>query len=362
MRLLVAFAVFCVCAVSSGWLVVQALATAMPGAPPKLGLDDWLKRVPRAEALALDSERERIVFIGDSTTEIPVGAAIPITLERTLAARRRPIDVAPLGFSGMNAFDYYFLAEPLVATRPTRLVMNLNAAAYSDGFRQFMMRPELAAWIPPRRWAESALLPFHWLDLTYDELIMGSLVVQSGGARAWRSLAREGVRLRKGYEKLSLAAQGADVSFRGPFTPRMLWTLTQNGKIKRDGPEPWLERYGVALEGVAEDHPMLALTEAAVAIYVEAGIPVTAYASPIDVERMQALGIDTGPGLRTTIDRMRAAVEAGGGQFVDLHDLLRSRHFLDPGGHVTAEGATRVARQLARVVQADAARSARRNR
>lgn len=357
MRPVLVSLIFALSAALSSWLVVVAVDARVDEAHPTIGLDAWAGIVPRIEALEADPREPRamrVVFLGDSTTFISTGPPIPDLLERALRAPRRDREtqVRSLGFSGMNPFDYYYLSEPIRRTDADRIVMNVNLAVFSEPSRAYYSRPELAGWIPPRRWAQAALLPLHWQGLTFDELILRSAVVELGLWELWYAFVRQGVRLEKAYQDLSVRAQGRKQSFRGPFTQQMLWILAENGRLTTpNGPEELRVRYGVALDGVAPDHPILHLLGAAVAEYVASGIAVTVYVGPIDLDAIDREGLSDGPGLGESIERIGAAVEAAGGHFVDLHDLLPSAAFRDPAGHLAGKGPVRVARALARAIE-----------
>jgi len=354
MRLGLASIVFLLAAAASFGLLVRGVDALTAGEDPRLNLDAWSDLGPRIERLASDADGARdarLVLLGDSTTF--VGAPLHLLLEGSLAPLVRTPEpkVELLAVSGLNPFDYYFLSAPVSRTHAGRVVMNLNLAAFSEPFRRYFSRPELAGWIPPRRWAEAATLPLHWQGVKFDELLLRSAIVGLGAVDVWQALSRQGARLSQAWELASRRAQGRDESFRGPFTTRMLWILAETGRIRPPGgAEALRARYGPALDGVPADHPVLRLTRAAVSAYVEAGIGVTVYASPLNVEALERAGLAPGPGLAASIARARDAVESAGGQFVDLHALLPDRSFRDPAGHLEPDGQRRLAGALARAI------------
>lgn len=355
MRPALAVLIFSLCAVLSGWALLEAAGAGE--VEVEIGLDAWRKIEPKVAALqgrpASDAEL-RVIFLGDSTTLRPAGAALPSRLQRALqahAGRLAPVQVNSLGFSGMNAFDYYSVSEPVQRAAPARIVMNFNLAAFSEPVRAYFSRPELAAWIPPRRWHRAAVLPFHWQGLTFDSLLLRSTIVTLGLDDLWHALLRQGVRLQKAYEKLSLHAQGRKQPLGGPFTAKRAWILGENSKKDRpQRADQILVRYGAALGGVPSDHPVLRMLHAAVSEYVSVGMPVTVYTNPINIDQIDGAGLDRTTGLPVTIENVRIAVESAGGYFVDLHAMLPNDAFRDPAGHLEVGSTATVARALARAI------------
>ncbi|GFK95188.1 hypothetical protein NNJEOMEG_03046 [Fundidesulfovibrio magnetotacticus] len=120
----------------------------------------------------------------------------------------------------------------------------------------------------------------------------------------------------------------------------------------------FLENYMSA--PVEEEHPMAVQTAQAVRAFVRAGIPVLAYATPVDAEEARRL---LGPGfkalLRRDMDALERVVRGAGGQFLDLAELLDSQDFVDRDQaceHLSLSGREKLARALAPAVAAALAR------
>jgi hypothetical protein len=97
--------------------------------------------------------------------------------------------------------------------------------------------------------------------------------------------------------------------------------------------------------------------EVAISHYTKAGIAVTVYLNPMNVEQLSALGVWDEDGIQATVSQLRATIESAGGHFVDLHGLLPDAGFRDPAGHLAfrgeLDGPVIVGRALAEAIAQD---------
>jgi len=324
---------------------------------PQVGLSPAMRLQPYLQKMAStrDTAVHRIVFLGDSTLGGP-GGAIPGRLGRFVrsGSRSSRVEVLPVWQPGFKPFDYYFLADMIVAANPDQLFLPLNLQTLTLTAEN--SRPELAGWIDGRRLGEAIRLPFQSIGLTLDRLLLYKMIVASGYQAAWSFVTLEQARVGVAWKELATwMAAGRGPNAITAFTiarnnalaaPRLILresvadlsegprTMLSGARLTREGA---LHTLGVALRGVDSDHPTLRVLGATLRRFRRAGIDVQVYVVPINVEHLNSIGFDTRAGLRESVESVRRTVEANDAGFSDLHRLLQDEAFRDPS-HFTSAG------------------------
>ncbi len=307
-------------------------------------------RLAELEAARAEEGRFDVAFLGDSTVGgVDQEGSIPRHLEaesnRMLAADSR-VRVTNLSSPGMGPFDYYFIADLVVQSRPDLVVMLLNLSTFSESFTATFRRPELAGWIPPGRFFEALALPLYRVGVTTDQLVVDMALAELGMLAPWRFVRREQARFNHAKNRLFKAIDaeigaGNQAGFARTRMDHFGRRYNREGgkRLNEVGVE---QRFGAALAGVEPDHFNLEMLAAAIRVFRAApdargdrdgGIPVLVYANPTNVENFRDLGALNEEGLALTLRRVAATVEELGAHWVDLHELFPDDHFRDPGGH-----------------------------
>jgi hypothetical protein len=354
-------------------VAATGLATATPalvfwsldvfGAPPvEVGLDVLDSVDAGLDALRARSRtdpgdaRWDVAYLGDSmVVAYPEKRRVPLqlqlALERLTGAPGR-VRVDSLAAPGMSPFDYYFLADRIAAAGPDQVILPVNLAAFSKPFLASFARPELAAYLPPGSIPEALTLPLFEIGLTADRLLVQVAVVELGGERLWRRLVSQQARLDRTLRLLANEigrrfAGNADERFVGLVLERLA-RAQEIPDTRRFNAETMRERYGAALDGIPPGNPNLRLLHAAIRQLRAGGAEVLVYASPMNVEHLERLGIATPAGLARTLASIDEVAQSAGASFLDLHALLRDDGFRDGAGHLTAdEGPVDGPRELA---------------
>lgn len=310
-----------------------------------------------------DDGRTHIAFLGDSmVVSYPEGRRIPEQLQQRLdALSGEPgrLRVHSLAAPGMGPFDYYLLADLVVAAHPDVVILSFNLTSLADAWRGTFSRPELAGFIEPSRLPRALGLPLDWIGITADRLLGYVALVQAGGFEPWRELSSQQARL--GGARTIVArklgawlAGNADKRFSrqslNHLKARMVVEKTQ--RLTLEGAE---DRFGKALAGVTPDEPTLDVLGAAIRVFRDHDIQVVVYTNPTNVEHLEAVGAANPQGLALTLASIEEVSRDAGARFVDLHDLLPDRGFRDFAGHLAFKGAVPdgpllLARKLAPIV------------
>ena len=348
------------------FVILQAVRSAVPERPPvNLNIADVVER--RLPELARNRAESReplhqIVVLGDSTVvSYRPGHQVPEQVEAELA-RLAPdgprIELVSLAVSGVAPFDYYFLADRIIAAEPDGVLFSFNLDTVSPSWRNAYSRPELAGLTALRRVPEAASLPLDWVGLTLDRLLFYVSIVQLGGFDLWYQLMIDQARVGRARSEVQGWADGV---FGGEASHVTKDAIDEHvlSSLFVPGPEhPYfrftekgvLEHYRGALGGLGPDNPVLQALTAAVRDFELAGIPVFVYLTPVNVEHMDALGLLNREGLARTIAVVEEEVREAGGDFIDLHALLPDEGFRDGTGHFVVDdevdGPARVAQAL----------------
>jgi hypothetical protein len=234
--------------------------------------------------------------------------------------------------------------------------------------------------------AQPALRPLHYYALLDDALALrpalviveinprGFLPVAAGGgaermpALARKLSLREAIRVRASLEQEGLTL----------LDPLLMQLEEQLGMLyvlegARDAVAVWLEQQAARLESALGLHrePLASLIEAERRLvlsymvdhaahpnaavlrairddFVRAGVPVLFYVAPIDVARLRDAGLADPPALQASFERLRVAVGATRGEWLDLHAVLTSSSFRDRQNHLRLAACDDVGRHLAR--------------
>jgi hypothetical protein len=283
-------------------VMLEAVRTAIPERPAvNLNIADVAeRRLPEIARNRAEYRRplHQIVVFGDSTVvSYRPGHQVPERLEAELA-RRAPtgprIELVSLAVSGVASFDYYFLADRIIAAEPDGVLFSFNLDTVSPVWRGAYSRPELSGLTAPRRIPEAASLPIHWIGLTLDRLLFYISIVQAGGFDPWYQLMIDQARVGRARSEVQNWADGllsdqANLATDEAIQEHVLSKLFTPGPqhaYYRFTEKGLLEHYRGALEGLEPEHPVLQALAATVREFEEAGIPVFVYLTPANVEHM----------------------------------------------------------------------------
>jgi hypothetical protein len=282
-----------------------------------------------------------VAFLGDSMVVghdgvPPVATFVDRQVQRSINASRS-IKVHSLALGGMTPFDWYFLADEIVAAAPSQVVVPVSLWNFSRPSIE-LSKPELSGWIQPARLPEAFGLELRPIGLTVDRLLLYQGIVQAGAAASWRTLKREQVRVVH-------ARQGVEEALGRRFAGEAIEDL-ERARRMRDGARRLLpgatrlSRGGADIYGtddllrVQADDPVVRVLGATLGAFRRAGIPVLVYVGPFNVEHLVPLGAIDEDGLRETLATIARCARDEGAEFVDLHALLPDRAFRDAVGHL----------------------------
>ncbi len=280
--------------------------------------------------------RPLIVWMGDSTLEIPAAATLPHLVERRLALRG-PVDVRAVDGPGFDFYAHYFVLERVLALRPDLIVMTAN-------LRLLVPNPDAPGWyndlasaLPPRELPRAARLPLAPARLSAARLAL----LQCLRASVCETLGLD-------LDAFRIWATGAWVRVAGPI-------LGPEPAIALPKPRDVLRKfYDITLSA---DSALVEVLAATVGRAEAAGVPTVVYFAPMPLDLLAAAGLDDPGRWRRNAGVLRAATESAGGTFVDLHDALGARE-VDAMAHYDATGARRLAERLTDVFVGVAAQGA----
>ena len=348
----------------AGWLIRVALDRAsIEPLETRHGVAAYYN--DRVEALGRRSARDihfDAALLGDSmVVSYPDDLQIAPMLQLEVARRLRgrpPVRILNLGLAGTGVYDYYFMADVIAGMEPQLVIIEFNLPSTSQRFRSAFSRPELAGWMGPGRFFESALLPLSWVGLTFDRLLLYSGIVRLGGFDAWSRLSEEQTRVevarRALHEKLAFR-----VGAKKNRTPEEIhrqrtffWkaretNITGTGRYTAKATRL---HYGPLLDGLRSDDPNLVMLSATIEAFRSRGIDVLVYSNPINVDHIRKMGLLDPEKLEISLERVEQAVRGSGAAYLDLHDAFSDDAFRDQPGHFAFEGEFNGPAELARLL------------
>jgi len=271
------------------------------------------RHVPARLADRSDSDRPRLVWMGDSTLLNRDGvASFPTRINQTLSRR---ITATDLYYPGFDFYHHYFLMGPVLESRPSLVVLPVHLRLFDVASGQ--ARNDLASFIPTRELPRALLLPLHARELTIPKLLLLRLLRFAAVEKAY--LFCVGARMR--FHEAGLWNRP------GQILPRPSLASVRKQVVAR---------YDVALHPRS---PMLQMLSATVEMAKNQGTRTLVIVSPIPWQRLERDGLYEPRRYARRIDLLRETVEAAGGEFFDLHRALESDGFRDDLGHYSDEGA-----------------------
>jgi hypothetical protein len=308
-----------------------------------------LEMVSRIQS-ELDAMREtrdtpdlyRVAYLGDSTVfAYAAGHNLPRALQQEIDRRHAEsprIQVHNLAYPAMGAIAYYFMADRIADAEPDLIIWETSFTHVSPRWRT-NTRKGLSGLLAPRRIAEALSLPLGYIGLTADQLLFYRAVVALGGLDAWRALGREQskvAKLRPVLDDALFAWVGMRPEAR--FRTRSGLNISKSILIKGRKPQRYTAEsefghYGDALTGLAPDHPALQALDRGLARFARDDLDTMVYLNPINLDHLREVGVLDAAELQRSAAVYRGIVESRGAEFLDLHDMLPDRYFLDAPGH-----------------------------
>ena len=325
----------------SGWLVDE-----LDIPRPNLTLDLVPRVVAFRNSMKHDRARFRVAMMGDSMifTEWP-GKSVPSWVEDELKSREGTprTSVHVISYAAWGTAPEYCMADEIAKAKPDLLVLELNLRLLGPAPLGIVSYPELAGHIANDRLLEAAFLPLSHAGITLGKLLFHRSIVLSQHELHLRDIQMRQAKvfhLRETLEEWLDAKTGRqDYSMR-----KFAWGiglsnryLERGKKRSRDNPSHARDALGDVLDGIPEDHPRLVVFGAMLADFKRRGVPVLVWVSPINLDHLNSLGLDTSH-VDASISTIRKIVERHGARFVDLHALLHDAEFFDAGDHYTREG------------------------
>lgn len=260
------------------------------------------------------------VFLGDSTLQ--PSYAYPRLLQRQLDGTA---ELRVFCWKGFEPFDYYLLAGRALELGPRAVVILAQLRVF--WLHEPLWYPDLLTLLPPRELPRAVLLPFHERDVSLPRLVLASLF------GSFRETSEAWLRAFVGARLVAKREPGLHwlVPSRTPLKdPRELTRLRR-------------ERFRRFATPIFAGHPAVEALAATVEQVTRAGARGLVVVSPVPVERLTEAGLYDEGEFAARIDVIRRAVEAEGGELLDLHAILHAGDFRDDFGHMTGSGSRRVA-------------------
>lgn len=284
----------------------------------------------------------RVAYLGDSTVfAYAAGHNLPRALQQEIDRRHAGsprIEVHNLAYPAMGTIAYYFMADRIADAEPDLIVWETSFTHVSPRWRT-NTRKGLAGFLAPNRIAEALSLPLGYIGLTADQLLFYRAVVALGGLDAWRALGREQSKLAKLRPALD-DALFAWVGRRPEARFRMRSGLNISKKVLIKGRKPArytaeaeYGHYGDALTGLAPNHPALQALDRGLARFARDDLDTLVYLNPINLDHLREVGVLDAAELARSAAVYGEIVQSRGAEFLDLHDTLPDRYFLDAPGH-----------------------------
>jgi hypothetical protein len=291
-----------------------------------------------------------VLILGDSMIlpgkDMDYGDSVPAQITRKLKDAAPP-GVQPklyrMAIPGAGYSLFYFFVDEIVQMRPRIVLYEFHANTLSNNWGRKWARTDNVSRIGFERVPEAMMLPLDRLGVTTDRMLWTVACVELGCGELWNRIQRAQVSVAELYVRARDAIESA-TGWRANDSMRRVRQLghrsTQMGaeQSRRKTAPQYREVLDNALDGAPADHVAFQLLGATIRHLVEAGIPVLVYANPLNVENMRERGVWNPVGMQRTLANLADVVQAEGGRFVDLHDLLPDDGFRDASSHMTFEG------------------------
>jgi hypothetical protein len=301
-------------------------------------------------------ERSLVVWLGDSTIEHAErrASALPRLVQRGLSSDTETRIVAS---PGLDPLQHYYLMGAILELQPSLIVMTANLTMFHRdddellqkfaaglGVGQREKSHKLAYMVPASELTRALALPLGERGLGRSELLL-LRVLAIPGVRAGLAFS-EG--LRDMFQSwLDGRLQSLLPAPSGLGSRAELLRRYQN--LAPQFEAQMVEQY---YRDIPASHPLLEILGASVSMATRHGVPVLVYVTPIPYARVPKLDWYDPQVFEERIGRIRSVVEADGGSFVDLHDVLPDASFFDLLGHYDRAGGERLAETLGPLVSA----------
>lgn len=267
------------------------------------------------------------LFVGDSLWQVRKGGIpAPASIRSMLRKKEPGTIVKSLSIAGATIFSYYFLSERIATLEPDRLVLGINLHAFGrDPERE---QKELAAFLPPSRWAEAAQLPLELVHLSAAEVVSSHLALRLDllPERLWL----QGVQVRFGLRVSQLAMSvnerhGSSGSFAALRKKRNKHSAMKLG-VRRLTATAARSRLGGSMAGLEADEPRLQILDQILARFRETGARILLVVQPINIDHLKRPGVYDPAGIERSVQllgeaaspRASSSAEAPGGQVLEL--------------------------------------------
>jgi hypothetical protein len=361
-RLVTFLVAFGASAVSCARLADRAIAAS--GAERGAIALDFAPDVERWRKETLDAPAQRrIAFVGDSMLWSSEGAMslpdrIARIVNRSLPKRKR-WRPHPLASGGFTMLGEYCLADDIIDTKPSLLVLEVNLRALQPGPLGPFSRAELAGRIRWPRIVEAAFAPLSDAGLTVDRLLFYRLLTKLGLERPWSAVIDRQARLVNAsttFETWLETKTHSNTMERRQFQGGidiLARAFVPGKSVVRPTRENSLSQLGALFGGLEAPNGRLRVLELLLDDFRREGIPVLVWVSPVNVDHFRSVGLST-DGLAQSVQKLRAMAKASGASFVDLHEAVPDGGFRDSLDHYTVrgeqDGTAIVARELAKAI------------
>lgn len=316
--------------------------------------EQYPKLLPRLARAG--SDRSLVVWLGDSTIEHAErrASALPRLVQRGLSPDTETRIVAS---PGLDPLQHYYLMGEILELQPSLIVMTANltmfhrdddellqnfAAGLGVGRRE--KSHKLAYMIPTSELTRAMTLPLDERGLGRSELLLLRVLAIPG--------VRAGLAFGEGLRGMFQSWLDGRLQRLFPATGELGSRAELLRRYQTLAPQFEAQMVEQYYRDIPASHPLLEILGAAVSMATRRGVPVLVYVTPIPHARLPELDWYDPQLFEERIGRIRSMVEAHGGSFVDLHDVLSDASFFDLLGHYDRAGSERLAETLGPLVSA----------
>jgi hypothetical protein len=277
-----------------------------------------------------------MALFGDSVADCAGDTTLGNVLQAELARGGLETSVVSLTQSALRPLHFYYLLDRVLAGQPRVVVVEVNMRAFSDHWlKDARWRfPELSRWLSVRRALRvREALAAEGLDLFAPPLYR---------LEAWLGVlyVTPGVRVL-GQDVLAAGGSDLNEALGLELRPPVL----HSHRSRLDAP---LARAWYAHEPAAT--PTAGVLRAILVELRAAGVAPVFFVAPIDVDRLDELGVRDELALPARLAALRTAVGADDAEWVDLHAALTGADIFDYAGHPHGRGCARLGSPLAAAV------------